>query len=133
VILTDTNALVWMATNSKHIGSKAAATIQRALVRGDAHYSPLSLFEAQTVFSRGRISWRGTPEDFRRILLGNGFLELDLTGDIALRASQMTGLPQDPIDRLISATADVHGATLITADEKILAWAGKLKRQDARL
>lgn len=133
MILTDTNALIWMATGSKHIGLKAKATIERSLTRGEAFFSSLSLYEAQNVFNRGRVSWRGSPEDFRRSLLFGGFLELTLTGDMAVRASQMTGLPQDPIDRLISASADVHGAMLVTADEKILAWPGKLKRQDARL
>lgn len=30
------------------------------------------------------------------------------------------------------ATADVHGMTLLTADERILAWKGRVKRIDAR-
>lgn len=38
----------------------------------------------------------------------------------------------DPIDRIVVATAIVEDAVLLTADRPLLAWAGKLRRQDAR-
>ena len=34
------------------------------------------------------------------------------------------GLPGDPADRLICGTALCHGLTLLTSDERILAWGG---------
>ena len=38
----------------------------------------------------------------------------------------------DPADRFIMATALLHGATLITADDRILMWAGPLRWHEAR-
>jgi hypothetical protein len=32
----------------------------------------------------------------------------------------------------VTATALLHGATLVTADDRILAWSGTLQRHDAR-
>jgi PIN domain nuclease of toxin-antitoxin system len=65
-------------------------------------------------------------------LLDSGVTELPLTGEIAIRAVDLGNLPDDPADRFIVATAIVHNAILITADERLLAWKHSLKRQDAR-
>jgi len=39
-------------------------------------------------------------------------------------------LHKDPADRLIAATAITHGATLVTADERLLKWKHAVKRQN---
>ena len=51
---------------------------------------------------------------------------------VALRALDLAGMPADPADRLIVATALEHHASLVTADEKLLAWRHGLERHDAR-
>jgi PIN domain nuclease of toxin-antitoxin system len=56
-----------------------------------------------------------------------------LTGDIALRAVELENLHSDPADRFIAATAIVHDATLMTADESLLAWRSKVRRQNAEM
>jgi PIN domain nuclease of toxin-antitoxin system len=65
-------------------------------------------------------------------ILSIGVREVELTAEIAVRASDLENLPRDPIDRFIVATALVQQAVLLTADELILSWPGPLKRQDAR-
>ena len=62
-----------------------------------------------------------------------GLIELPITGAIGITALQLRNLHPDTADRLIVATAQEVGATLLTADEKILAWPGRLDRRDARL
>jgi len=57
--------------------------------------------------------------------------EIALTGDIGILASELEGLHSDPADRIISATAIVHDATLVTADERLLRWRHKLRRLNA--
>jgi PIN domain nuclease of toxin-antitoxin system len=70
--------------------------------------------------------------DFRTRLLSLGIREVELTAEIALRASDLENLTGDPFDRFIVATALIHQAVLLTADDAILAWPGPLKRQDAQ-
>jgi PIN domain nuclease of toxin-antitoxin system len=48
-----------------------------------------------------------------------------------LRPTSAGDLHGDPADRLIVATAIVHGATLMTADRALLRWRHPLPRQDA--
>jgi PIN domain nuclease of toxin-antitoxin system len=75
------------------------------------------------------------PADIRgwRVnLLALGLREIALTAEIALRATELEDLHGDPFDRIIVATALVEDAVLLTADRSLLAWPGRLRRQDAR-
>lgn len=67
----------------------------------------------------------------RRQMIGAGATELPLTGEIAILAGELDGLHADPADRFIVATAIAHDAILITADERLLQWSHKLRRQNA--
>ena len=49
------------------------------------------------------------------------------------RVMEKLGMHRDPADRFIIATSLQHQATMITADENVLAWPSELLRQDARL
>ena len=80
---------------------------------------------------KGRI---GFPDDvlaWRRDLLARGWREIPITGEIAAIAGVLAGMPGDPADRLIVATA-LQGHVLVTADRRILGWPGTLSRLDAR-
>ena len=55
-----------------------------------------------------------------------------MTGQIGILAGELDGLPGDPADRIITATALLRGHTLLTADQRILGWSGTVRRQDAR-
>jgi PIN domain nuclease of toxin-antitoxin system len=46
---------------------------------------------------------------------------------------ELSRLHDDPADRFIVATALTHGATLMTADERLLAWPHAMERHDARM
>lgn len=56
---------------------------------------------------------------------------LPLDGMVAVRAVEPSGLHEDPVDRFIVATALVHGAALMTADERLLGSPHALERHDA--
>jgi PIN domain nuclease of toxin-antitoxin system len=60
-------------------------------------------------------------------------VQLPLGGRTCIAAAQLQGFHADPADRFMVATAQAVGARLITAEERILAWAGPLDRHDARL
>jgi PIN domain nuclease of toxin-antitoxin system len=81
---------------------------------------------------RRRVADASGVRELRARLLSLGVREVELTAEIAVRASGLENLPGDPFDRLIVATALVQQAALLTADKPILAWSGPLRRQDAR-
>lgn len=55
----------------------------------------------------------------------DGVEVLPLTIDIAVRSTRLgREAPADPADRLIVATALMHGAPLVTRDERIRTFAG---------
>ena len=56
---------------------------------------------------------------------------IPVDGDIGIRASALADFHADPADRIIVASA-LRGHRLVTADERILAWAGYVDRLDAR-
>jgi PIN domain nuclease of toxin-antitoxin system len=81
--------------------------------------------------AKGRLRSLKSASERRAELIATGVRELPLTGDIAILAAELEGLNGDPADRIIAATAIAHDATLVTADEKLLRWRHRLKRQDA--
>jgi PIN domain nuclease of toxin-antitoxin system len=131
VILLDTHALVWFVTESSSLGHRARLAAQRSLAASELAVSAVSFWEIASLVRRGRISAIRSAAAQRIAMLEAGALELPLTGEIALRAAELDGLPADPADRFISATAIVHRATLMTADDAILRWPHALQRQDA--
>ena len=80
---------------------------------------------------KGRIKFPDDVLRWRRILLGQGYIEISVTGEIAARAGLIPGMHGDPADRIIVATG-LEGHQIITSDMKILAWPGQLSRMDAR-
>ncbi len=82
---------------------------------------------------RGRIGLRIPLGPWRRDLLASGLVEVPVDGEVGIAATDLEGLPGDPADRMIAATATLKGAVLITADHKLLDWSGRLDRHDARL
>jgi hypothetical protein len=65
---------------------------------------------------------------WRERLLDDRLQEAPLDGAMAVRAADLHGAPGDPIDRFILATAMVHGASLVTADDVLLRWSHALTR-----
>ena len=73
----------------------------------------------------------GDVEEWRRELLNDGLVEFRIDGVVAAQAGLLPDLHGDPADRLIVATALAGDHELITADRKILAWSGPLRRTPA--
>ena len=80
----------------------------------------------------GRLGLAVAVAEWRRRALDLGIIEASVTGQIGILAGELDGLPGDPADRIITATALLRGHTLLTADQRILEWSGQLARHDAR-
>jgi PIN domain nuclease of toxin-antitoxin system len=133
MVLLDTHVLLWVAQGSARLGPAARRLIERASGSREAWVSAISFWEIALLAERGRITLRAEPEQFRADALSGGFREWPLSGEIAIRGAALHGLHPDPADRFIVASAIVHGAALVTADERLLDWRHRLRRHDACL
>ena len=132
MIVLDTHVLIWMDADDAALGPQARARIEQAWRAGEVAVSAVSFWECAMLVERGRIVLPLAVEGWRAGLLGAGLLEIALDGRSALAAAGFADLHRDPADRFIASSASLRGATLVTADEKLLAWNAGLSRLDAR-
>jgi PIN domain nuclease of toxin-antitoxin system len=132
MILLDTHALVWMDADDPALGKTSRRLIQQAWETENLAVSAISFWECAMLQQRERLILPMPAHAWRMDLIAAGLQECPLHGEIAILAAQLEFLHKDPADRFITATAMVHSATLVTADERLLAWTHRLKRQDAR-
>ena len=133
MIVLDTNALVWVTAEDQRLGRKARALVEKSWTAGKLAVPAVAFWEIGLLEARKRLRLPAPVREWRQSLLDAGMIELPLDGVVALRSLDLTGLPDDPADSFIAATALVHGAALMTADEKILNWRHALERHDARI
>ena len=120
MILLDTNALVWLTGQKAKLSPAAIAAITETRDRNHAiALSDISLWEISLITSRGRISLP-TPLPAYLEYVEKSFRVIPITGAVAQRSMTFSSrYPKDPADRIIGATALVHGLSLVTADGPI--------------
>jgi PIN domain nuclease of toxin-antitoxin system len=111
---------------------RARRLVDAASRAGDLGVSAISFWEIAMLVAKGRIRIGQPLASWRRDWLRRGVVELPMTGAIGIDAVLLASFHADPADRWIVATARRAGAILLTADDRILAWPGRLDRQDAR-
>ena len=131
-ILLDTNAFIWAVEGDKRLGVNSRNLVDVALREENVSVSAISFWEIALLISRSRLGLAYPSNQWRQNALRLGIVEAPVTGDIAIQSVELTGFHRDPTDRIIAATAIIRGATLMTADERILSWNGNLRCQDAR-
>lgn len=132
MILVDTHVLIWMDTGDRRLGRTSRNLIESHWATGNVGASALSFWEIGLLCERGRFRPALPLTEWRDKWLVAGLVEIPLDGMIATRALDLSGLSPDPADRFIAATAMLSGATLLTADARMLDWLHPLARQDAR-
>jgi len=120
LILLDTHVVIWLAQDYQRISSTARSAIEAARHKRDGlGISCITFVEIVRLARRGRIDLR---PDVESVLseIERHFTVFPITVNIALQAYELpVRFPNDPIDRLISATALIEDIPLITADREI--------------
>lgn len=132
MIVVDTHVLLWADLMQPQLGPRSRRLIDKHWAAGEVACCALTFWEAAVLERTARVKLPRAAEQWRAALLDSGLAEIAVDGAIAVRAAGLGGLPGDPIDRLIVATALERGAALLTADERLLGWKHTLVRHDAR-
>jgi PIN domain nuclease of toxin-antitoxin system len=122
LIVLDTHVLVWWACGDRQLSMPARRAIQSARKAGVVHVSAISVMEIATAVRRERL--------MLKVPVGQWLADLRLlpelrfepvTAAIAALAGSFDGaMHGDPADRIIAATAQLLGARLVTADDRLL-------------
>ena len=127
MILLDTHALVWWATEPRKLSQRARKAAQLAASDGELVASAISLFEIATLLRRGRLSFSIQADRWFNALMSLPELSIEPSSpEIAWDAGNWdAAFPGDPADRIIASTARTLHARLVTADEKLRAAFGE--------
>lgn len=132
MILLDTHVLIWLTEGAAPLGARTRQLADEALAVDHLGVSAITFWETAMLHQRERIQLMQPVQMWRQTLIDQGVIEIPLTGEVGIVAATLTDFHADPADRFITATALLHGATLVTADSRILAWSGILQRHNAR-
>jgi len=124
-LLLDTHILIWLAEGHAKLPAKSRRRIDRIASKEGLAVSGISFWEVAMLADRGRIALARPVAEWRAtVLAAPGISEIPVSGDIGIEAVDLpAGLHEDPADRLLVATARLHGLTLGTRDKRLLAYA----------
>ena len=123
MILLDTHVVYWTVSEPRRLSRPAARAIERTAAGAGVGIASVTLFELAHLFRTRRI--RAAPplavsSAVESIVSAARARVFDITLEIAAAATEFPhGFSHDPIDRLIAATARVHGYALVTKDERM--------------
>ena len=115
-LLLDTEALIWWDADDPRLGSNARAAITES---AEAYVSAASAWEIVIKSALGKLRTKRRPA---QAVADGGFRALPITFDYA---EAIAGLPrhhEDPFDRIIIATARVEELTIVTSDDRFIAY-----------
>jgi PIN domain nuclease of toxin-antitoxin system len=123
--LVDTHLLLWAAGETK----KLSRTAKRLLDDDSAQlwFSAASIWEVAIKNSLGRKDFRAEPRQLRRGLLDNGWNELPVTSEHAAAVMDLPAVHKDPFDRMLVAQTQIEGLTLLTSDDAIADYPGRIR------
>ncbi|MCH8095648.1 MAG: type II toxin-antitoxin system VapC family toxin [Proteobacteria bacterium] len=123
-LLLDTYVWIWLVNGDPELGADALAAIERAAAAGSVLVAAISVWEVAMIEAKGRIVLaKPCAQWVKEALSAPGLALAPLTPEIAVESCQLPGtFHNDLADRLIVATARVGDATLVTRDERILAY-----------
>jgi PIN domain nuclease of toxin-antitoxin system len=122
VTVLDTHAWLWWVGDPARLGRAGRREIDQAELLG---IPAICCLEVAALAARGRVELdRPVLEWLHAALALPRVASLPLTPAVAVRAAHLpSSFPGDPADRLITATAIIESATLVTKDQRLRAFA----------
>ena len=114
-LLLDTCVLLWMAGEP----SRLSLRVREHLANPDTerYVSAISAFEIAVKHRKKKLDLPLPPRQwFREVLATYQIQELPITSEIAGLSQEVAVSHSDPCDRLIIATAQIHGMAVVTSD-----------------
>lgn len=126
-ILLDTHVWIWLMDGAAFLTQKHKKLINAAALDNNVCIAAISMWEVSMLVQKKRIILEKPVLAWLDEALSLPGINLKpLTPDIAAHSSELPENDKfhgDPADRLIVATARIHGLTLLTRDKKILSYA----------
>ena len=123
MLLLDTHAFVWLASDQRQLSGRAVATVRQSA--GQLYLSSISSLEIALVVKRNRLHLPLPPQDFvERALHQHGIEELPLDTPVLTRSAALPDIHNDPFDRIIVAVALIRGLSILSKDTVIPQYPG---------
>ena len=118
MLLLDTHTFIWLASDRTQLSEKVLALME---VESDGLFiSSITATEIGLLSISGKINTYGSCKDFLfKNLKRFSIHEVPVDVEIAFASSQLPPIHRDPVDRIIIATALVHGMVILTKDRVI--------------
>jgi len=115
MLLLDTHAFVWLASDQELLTDIGKDAIRQAA--GRLFMSAISSLEIALLVKRGRLQLPLRPEQFvAESLRHHGITEIPVDSKIAMAAAALPDIHNDPFDRILAATAIIHGLSVLSKD-----------------
>ena len=126
-LLLDTHTLIWSVEEGPRLGRRTKSTLNEAARGSKIAVSAITPWEIALLVSKNRLQLGCDVMQWVREALGRpGVWLVALEPEIAVACSNLPfEMHADPADRILVATARYLGASLVTADERLLELAKK--------
>lgn len=122
--ILDTHVWYWMIIGSNKVPGKIRNKIKSAIPAGNIKVSILSAWEIAMLESKGRIKMHINCLDWiKNALTAPGISLCSLTPEIIYESIHLPGkVNNDPADKIITASARISNATLVTKDKNTVGY-----------
>jgi PIN domain nuclease of toxin-antitoxin system len=116
-VLLDTHALLWWLQGGAEISRRARNVIQAS--ENNVVVSAATAWEMAIKSQQGRLSAGPLLADFGAELAQEGFGELPIVSQHAIRAGLLPSRHKDPFDRMLIAQAQSENLTIVSRDVRL--------------
>lgn len=123
--LLDTHLLIWAAQGPEYVPAGSRSLLEAP--ENELHFSVASLWEIAIKQSRRRPDFQLDARVFRRRLIDNNYIELQILSEHAVGTDMLPPIHKDPFDRLLITQAAIEGMILLTNDAVLLKYLGPVR------